>query len=169
MPLEQQIDVCLRLIVAALLSAVIGFDRERRDRPAGLRTHVLVGIGSALFTCLSMFAFSSGDPARIASQILPGIGFLGAGAIIREQGRRGKGVYGLTTAASIWAVAAIGMAAGTANYLIAAVGAVLVWFVLVVMMRMERRIQFDDSDDNAGNLPPSDPSQQTTSPKLRRY
>jgi putative Mg2+ transporter-C (MgtC) family protein len=169
MPLEQQIDVCVRLLVAALLSAVIGYDRERRDRPAGLRTHVLVGIGSALFTSLSLFAFAGGDPARVASQLLPGIGFLGAGAIIREQGRRGKGVYGLTTAASIWAVAAIGMAAGTANYLIAAAGALLVWFVLVVMMRMERRIRSDEADDNAGNLPPPDPSQQTTSPKLRRY
>jgi putative Mg2+ transporter-C (MgtC) family protein len=169
MTLEQQIDVCVRLLVAALLSAVIGYDRERRDRPAGLRTHVLVGIGSALFTSLSIFAFAASDPARVAAQILPGIGFLGAGAIIREQGRRGKGVYGLTTAASIWAVAAIGMAAGTANYLIAAVGAVLVWFVLVVMMRMERRIQSDDSDDNAGSLSSSDPSHQTTSPKLRRY
>jgi putative Mg2+ transporter-C (MgtC) family protein len=169
MSLEQQLDISLRLIVAALLSAVIGFDRERRDRPAGLRTHVLVGIGSALFTCLSLFAFAPGDPGRIASQILPGIGFLGAGAIIREQGRRGKGIYGLTTAASIWVVAAIGMAAGTANYLIAAVGALLVWFVLVVLMRMERHIQSDAPDDSSGNLPPPDPSHQTTSPKLRRY
>jgi len=114
--------VLLRLVVAAALGAAIGFERELRDREAGMRTHLLVALGSCLFTLVSAYGFSEflvqggavvrADPSRIAAQIVTGIGFLGAGAIIRE----GLSVRGLTTAASLWIVAAIGMAAGAGYY-----------------------------------------------------
>jgi putative Mg2+ transporter-C (MgtC) family protein len=111
-------DALLRLAVAAALGGAIGFERELREREAGLRTHMLVSLGSALFTIVSAYGFTEflrsgeatvrADPTRIAAQIVTGIGFLGAGAIIRM----GLSVRGLTTAASLWVVAAIGMAAG---------------------------------------------------------
>ncbi|HEU4450696.1 MAG TPA: MgtC/SapB family protein [Gaiellaceae bacterium] len=127
-------DVLLRIAVAAGLTGAIGLERELRERAAGLRTHMLVGIGSALFTIVSAygwsdFRFSTAegvvfDPTRIAAQIVTGIGFLGAGAIIRQ----GLSVRGLTTAAGLWVVAAIGMAAGAGYYSAAliATGVVLV-------------------------------------------
>lgn len=127
-------DVLLRLAVAAGLTGAIGLERELRERAAGLRTHMLVGLGSALFTIVSAygwadFRFSTPegvvfDPTRIAAQIVTGIGFLGAGAIIRQ----GLSVRGLTTAAGLWVVAAIGMAAGAGYYSAAliATGLVLV-------------------------------------------
>jgi putative Mg2+ transporter-C (MgtC) family protein len=127
-------EVLARLGVAAGLTGAIGLERELRERAAGLRTHMLVGIGSALFTIVSAygwtdFGFSTAsgvvfDPTRIAAQIVTGIGFLGAGAIIRQ----GLAVRGLTTAASLWIVAAIGMAAGAGYFSAAliATGIVLV-------------------------------------------
>src|SRR5207247_3962127 len=112
----------LRLALAAVLGAAIGVERELREREAGLRTHLLVSLGSALFTIVSAYGFhaflASGasvvraDPTRIAAQIVTGIGFLGAGAIIRQ----GLSVRGLTTAATLWVVAAIGLAAGAGYY-----------------------------------------------------
>jgi len=129
-------DALLRLVVAAGLGAAIGVEREVRDREAGIRTHLLVSLGSALFTIVSAYGFheflSSGasvvraDPTRIAAQIVTGIGFLGAGAIIRE----GISVRGLTTAASLWVVAAIGMAAGAGYYWPAVAATVLTLFAL---------------------------------------
>jgi putative Mg2+ transporter-C (MgtC) family protein len=118
-------EVLLRLFVAAALGGAIGLERELRERQAGLRTHLVVSVGSALFTLVSAYGFSDFlgspavarvDPTRIAAQIVSGIGFLGAGAIIRQ----GLSVRGLTTAASLWLVAAIGMASG-AGYWDAAV------------------------------------------------
>jgi putative Mg2+ transporter-C (MgtC) family protein len=119
-------EILLRLVVAAALGGAVGVERELRDREAGLRTHMLVSVGSALFTLVSAYGFHEflthggsvvrTDPSRIAAQIVTGIGFLGAGAIIRE----GLSVRGLTTAATLWVVAAIGMAAG-AGYTWAAV------------------------------------------------
>jgi putative Mg2+ transporter-C (MgtC) family protein len=129
-------QLVLRLALAALLGGAIGVERELRDREAGIRTHLLVSLGSALFTIISAFGFheflSSGasvvraDPTRIAAQIVTGIGFLGAGAIIRE----GLSVRGLTTAATLWVVAAIGMACGAGWY-----GAALVttFFTIVAL------------------------------------
>jgi putative Mg2+ transporter-C (MgtC) family protein len=118
--------VLLRLAVAAGLGGAIGFERELRERQAGLRTHLVVSLGAALFTLVSAYAFrnfgSKVDPTRIAAQIVSGIGFLGAGAIIRQ----GLSVKGLTTAATLWLVAAIGMASGAGYYdgaLIATLGA----------------------------------------------
>jgi putative Mg2+ transporter-C (MgtC) family protein len=115
-------EALARLTVAGGLGAVIGFERELRDREAGIRTHLLVSMGSALFTIVSAFGFHEflanggsvvrADPTRIAAQIVTGIGFLGAGAIIRE----GLSVRGLTTAATLWVVAAIGMASGAGYY-----------------------------------------------------
>jgi len=115
-------EALLRLAVAGALGGVIGVERELRDREAGLRTHMLVAVGSALFTIVSAYGFTEflvgggatirADPTRIAAQIVTGIGFLGAGAIIRM----GLSVKGLTTAASLWVVAAIGLAAGAGAY-----------------------------------------------------
>jgi putative Mg2+ transporter-C (MgtC) family protein len=128
--------VLLRLCVAAGLGAVVGFEREIRDREAGVRTHLLVSLGSGLFTIVSAYGFheflTSGgnvirtDPTRIAAQIVTGIGFLGAGAIIRE----GLSVRGLTTAGSLWVVAAIGMASGAGYYWAAVVTTLLTIFAL---------------------------------------
>lgn len=107
----------VRLIAAAALGAVIGLEREIHDHPAGMRTHLLVSVGSAGFTVLSIAAFPApgADPARIAAQIVTGIGFLGAGAILKE----GATIRGLTTAASLWATAAVGMAAGAGAWITA--------------------------------------------------
>jgi putative Mg2+ transporter-C (MgtC) family protein len=126
-------DILVRIAVAAALTGAIGLERELRERAAGLRTHVLVGVGSALFTIVSAYAWTdfgfsnaSGivfDPTRIAAQIVTGIGFLGAGAIIRH----GLSVRGLTTAAGLWVVAAIGMAAGAGYYSAALIATGLVF------------------------------------------
>lgn len=107
----------IRLLVAAALGALIGLERELHDHPAGMRTHLLVAVGSAGFTVLSVSAFQApgADPGRIAAQIVTGIGFLGAGAILKE----GATIRGLTTAASLWATAAVGMAAGAGAWLTA--------------------------------------------------
>ena len=122
-----QLDLSIRLLVAAALGLAIGFEREIHGHPAGLRTHMLVALGSALFTVLSIHGFlgTSGAPVdstRIAAQIVSGIGFLGAGAILKD----GIVVRGLTTAASLWATSAVGMAAGAGEYLIGVVAAVVI-------------------------------------------
>ncbi len=121
--LSLQVDLSVRLVVAALLGLAVGFEREIHGHPAGLRTHMLVAVGSGLFTVLSAYGFGNGnpavpiDPTRIAAQIVSGIGFLGAGAILKD----GIVIRGLTTAASLWATSAVGMAAGAGEYVIAAV------------------------------------------------
>jgi putative Mg2+ transporter-C (MgtC) family protein len=129
-------DALLRLGAAAGLGAAVGIEREVRDREAGIRTHLLVSLGSCLFTLVSAYGFHEfltnggnvirADPTRIAAQIVTGIGFLGAGAIIRE----GLSVRGLTTAASLWMVAAIGMASGAGYYAPAVFGTALTIFAL---------------------------------------
>ncbi len=133
--LPLQLDLSVRLIVAAALGLAVGFEREIHGHPAGLRTHMLVASGSALFTVLSAYGFRDVagvvpaasapiDPTRIAAQIVSGIGFLGAGAILKD----GIVIRGLTTAASLWATSAVGMAAGAGEYVIAGVatGTILV-------------------------------------------
>ena len=123
-----QVDLSVRLLVAAALGLAIGFEREIHGHPAGLRTHMLVALGSALFTVLSIRGFlgepgaAPVDPTRIAAQIVSGIGFLGAGAILKD----GIVIRGLTTAASLWATSAVGMAAGAAEYVIATVAAAVI-------------------------------------------
>jgi len=113
-----EFDLVLRLVIAALLGGLVGFEREHAEKPAGLRTLLLVCVGSALFTIASKFGFGdSADAARVAAGIVAGIGFLGAGTILRGEGA----VVGITTAATIWAVAAIGLAVGAGLYLVAVV------------------------------------------------
>jgi putative Mg2+ transporter-C (MgtC) family protein len=125
-----ELEIVLRILLAAVLGAIIGYQRERARKPAGLRTHILICVGAALFTVVSAYGFGTmADPARIAAGIVTGIGFLGAGAIIR---REGGIVEGLTTAATIWAVSAIGLAAGAGLYIVSVVTAALVTIVLLL-------------------------------------
>jgi putative Mg2+ transporter-C (MgtC) family protein len=148
------LDVLLRLALAAVLGGAVGFEREIREREAGLRTHLLVSVGSALFFLVSAYAWTDWrfstdegivyDPTRIAAQIVTGIGFLGAGAIIRQ----GLSVRGLTTAATLWVVAAIGMASAAGYWeaaIIATVGAlVTLWPLRIVAHRVITRIRPED-------------------------
>ena len=127
-----------RLLLAAFLGALVGLERELHDHPAGMRTHLLVSLGSAGFTVLSI-AMAQGpgaDPTRIAAQIVSGIGFLGAGAILKE----GATIRGLTTAASLWSVAAVGMASGAGLWVVAAtitaIAIVSLWPLRVVTERV---------------------------------
>jgi putative Mg2+ transporter-C (MgtC) family protein len=128
-----------RLLLAAALGAVIGFERELRQKEAGLRTNMLITMGTALFTIMSMeLAAGPGDDrTRVASQIVTGIGFLGGGAILHEKGS----VKGLTTAATIWMNAAIGMAAGTGRYGLAVVATVITLLTLSALFPFERWLE----------------------------
>ena len=124
-----QLDLAVRLLVAAGLGAAVGAEREIHNHPAGIRTHMLVALGSGLFTLMSIYGFlgvgdgtAPVDPTRIAAQIVSGIGFLGAGAILKD----GVVIRGLTTAASLWATAAVGMAAGAGEHVLAVVSAVII-------------------------------------------
>jgi putative Mg2+ transporter-C (MgtC) family protein len=137
MPLELQIETSLLLILTALLSMVVGLDRNRRQQPAGLRTHMLVGIGSCLFTILSIHAFAGGDTGRVAAQIVSGIGFLGAGVILQLRQNGISDIKHLTTAASIWTTAAIGMAVGSGAWFLAIAATILIWVILAVVRRFE--------------------------------
>jgi putative Mg2+ transporter-C (MgtC) family protein len=121
MSLSPWLEMILRFLLAAALGAGIGYQRERAHKAAGVRTHILVSSGAALFTLVSIYGFTGGtaDISRVAAGVVAGIGFIGAGVILR--GQRGEGVAGLTTAASMWAAAAIGVAAGTGMYLISVV------------------------------------------------
>ena len=134
--LAQQIDLALRLTAGLVLGALIGFERELHRQPAGFRTHSLVSLGAALFTVVSAFGFagSTVDPTRIAAQIVSGIGFIGAGTILQYRGH----IRGLTTAASLWSVAAIGTAAGAGLFVVAAVGTVLILVILSILDNVER-------------------------------
>jgi putative Mg2+ transporter-C (MgtC) family protein len=134
--LGTQLELTLRLVVALVLGAVIGWERELQRMPAGFRTHALVSLGAAIFTVISAYAFTGplSDPTRIAAQVVSGIGFLGGGAILHYGGT----VRGLTTAASLWAVAGVGMAAGAGLLVVATVSAVLVIVALEVFQRLER-------------------------------
>ena len=128
-------DLLLRLAVALDLGAAVGLERERQERAAGLRTVTMVSLGSCLFTIVGSYGFAQTDPSRVAAQIVTGIGFLGAGTIFLRKDL----VRGLTTAATIWTVAAIGMAAGTAQYLIAFFTTLLILSVLMVLKPIEKR------------------------------
>jgi putative Mg2+ transporter-C (MgtC) family protein len=144
-------EVLLRLALAALLGGAVGIERELREREAGFRTHMLVAVGSALFTIASAYGFRDflvhggnlvrTDPTRIAAQIVTGIGFLGAGAIIRQ----GLSVRGLTTAATLWVVAAIGLTAGAGYYSAAtittAIALVSLWPLRILAFRVVARFR----------------------------
>ncbi|HEX2222010.1 MAG TPA: MgtC/SapB family protein [Candidatus Limnocylindria bacterium] len=154
-----ELELLLRLLAAMLLGAVVGWERELQQMPAGFRTHTLVSLGAGVFTVVSGHAFSGagGDPTRIAAQIVSGIGFLGGGAILRH----GGSVRGLTTAASLWAVAAIGMAAGAGLFVIAVGGTVLVIVTLELFQRLEKFIK------RRLDIPPSPPPPPAEAPSDR--
>lgn len=136
-------DLLLRILISITLGFIIGIERELTNKSAGLRTHILVCLGSTIFTILSIYGFVdtpfpdgvrvAHDPARIAAQILTGIGFIGGGAVLHH----GVSVYGLTTAATLWITASIGMAVGTGSYPIAIVAAILTLITLVVIRKFE--------------------------------
>jgi putative Mg2+ transporter-C (MgtC) family protein len=134
-----RLDLLGHLLLAALLGGMIGWERERSQKPAGLRTNVLICVGAALLADISVrgaaIAGAAGDPTRIAAQVVTGVGFLGAGAIMQQRGS----VTGLTTAATIWVVAAIGLAAGFGAIVEAAGTAVLVLVALMPLRRIEDR------------------------------
>ena len=154
-PLE--LTMVLRLIVAAVLGGIVGMDRGSGDRPAGFRTHILVCVGSALFMLVSIYGFDDiapvtttleddigtrRDTARIAAQVVSGIGFLGAGTILHE----GLTIKGLTTAASLWIVSAIGLAVGSGMYLLSTVATMLTMLTLVTFRTWEKRFAGTRSD-----------------------
>jgi putative Mg2+ transporter-C (MgtC) family protein len=133
-------DMLIRLLLAAVLGAAVGWQRERHAQPAGLRTHTILVVGSTLAMLLSInlarqYSVVSQDPARLAAQVISGIGFLGAGAILRE----GLTVKGLTTATSLWTMAIVGLAVGDGYYLISVVVTIFLLAVLSLMFWFERR------------------------------
>lgn len=140
------LDILLRLLTAAVLSGIIGANRGRLEWTAGLRTHMLVGVGAALAIVVSAFGFADVvdqphvvlDPSRIAAQVISGIGFLGAGTILFVE--RDQIVRGLTTAASLWAVASVGLAAGGGLYVGALIATVVIWVILAMLKPLERRL-----------------------------
>lgn len=138
-----RVDLLVKLLLAVLLGGIIGFEREINGKPAGLRTNILICVGAALLTDLSIRMSLTeggvrlGDPARIAAQIVTGVGFLGAGTIMQAQGM----VTGLTSAATIWVVAAIGMCIGAALYVEGIVAGLLVAFVLTGLGRLEHYVR----------------------------
>ena len=134
-------DSAIKLLISFVLGGMVGFEREVREKPAGLRTHILIALASTLFTLLSMSssfgdpAVITRDPARVAAAILAGMGFIGAGVIISTGGH----VKGITTAASLWITAAIGMAVGLGEYGLAAFAAFLALLTLTVLVWVEKR------------------------------
>jgi putative Mg2+ transporter-C (MgtC) family protein len=136
--MPSDLELLGRLLLAAALGGAIGAERELNDQAAGLRTHMLLTIGACLFTLVSAYGFGGPtDPSRLAAQIVTGIGFLGGGAIVRH----GLTVKGLTTAASIWATASVGVAIGAGSYLLGVGGAVLVVGTLFGLRRVSRLLQ----------------------------
>ncbi len=132
--------ITLQLVIAIVLSAIIGWERELRGRPAGIRTHVLICLGTTLIMVISRAFVAPADPARIAAQVVSGIGFIGAGTILRQ----GSVVRGLTTAASLWAVVAIGMTVGMGSlqyYLVALIATLLTYGTLTLLRIPEEHIQ----------------------------
>lgn len=144
--LAGELGLAIRLVGAAVLGALVGLEREIHQHPAGMRTHLLVALGAAGFTVLSIGAFAAtgsnpgSDPGRVAAQVVTGVGFLGAGAILKE----GATIRGLTTAASLWAVAAIGMATGAGAWWIAvALTAIVVLSLWPLRLVTERLVSAD--------------------------
>jgi putative Mg2+ transporter-C (MgtC) family protein len=134
MPTDLQTELVLRLLLAAALGAALGVEREIRQKPAGLRTNMLIAFGSALFVIVSIaFGNAGGTPDRIAASVVTGVGFLGGGAILRS----GINVRGMTTAATIWVDAAIGLAAGAGLYAIALAATAIALVVLAVLPPIE--------------------------------
>jgi putative Mg2+ transporter-C (MgtC) family protein len=157
-----------RLLLAAVLGGILGFEREWRQKNAGLRTNILIATGSALFTLMSidLSASAGGDATRVASQIVSGIGFLGAGAIMRTH----DGIRGLTTAAMIWVNAAIGVAVGGGEYRLAIIATSVTLAVLIVMTPLEafmdRRLKNRSRDEDDGASTRGGPSGGSSGPAV---
>ena len=136
---NENIQIFIRLILAFLAGGLIGYQREKAEKPAGLRTHILVCIGSALITLVSIYGFGNmgSDPSRIVAQIVSGIGFLGAGTIFRF----GTSVKGLTTAASLWAICGVGIAIGVGLYFAALLSVLFIMAVLALLELFEQRLR----------------------------
>ncbi len=140
-PIGNFVACIIALVLSTVLCSIIGIEREKRGRTAGLRTHLLVGVGSTLLMIVSIYGFPAifgekRDVARFAAQIIAGVGFLGAGAIIH----RNSGTRGLTTAATIWIVMAIGLACGSFNFILAIAGTLLIIVILTVFRKLESRL-----------------------------
>ena len=131
-------EIVLRLLAALAFSGAVGLQREVAGKTAGMRTHILVGVGSALYTLVSGYAYgrNASEADRIAAQVVSGIGFIGGGAILKERGS----IKGLTTAAGLWAAAALGMAAGAGLYAVGVAGSIVVLLTLVALRRAEKRV-----------------------------
>lgn len=151
-------EAIIRLLVAGLLAAMLGWNREQAGKPAGLRTFVLVGVGSCLFTLLAleiieMHDESGGggglDPLRVVSGLIGGIGFLGAGTIIQSRGR----VEGVTTAAGLWLTASIGLACGIGQYALAGIAGGFGVFLLLSVLVLERRTSPKKSSGEDSSIP----------------
>ncbi len=155
---SKEASMILRLVVAAILGGIVGIERGSGDRPAGLRTHILVCVGSTLFMLVSLYGFDDVNPlpthveedigqrrdsARIAAQVVSGIGFLGAGTILHE----GLTIRGLTTAASLWMVSAIGLAVGSGMYFLSGVATLLTMITLVSLHTWEKRYAVNSRSD----------------------
>jgi len=142
------VQIFFQILLAGVLGMAIGAEREHRRKSAGLRTYTLVSIGSALFTILSIYGFSADggkiayDPSRIASQIVVGIGFIGAGMVILRENK----IEGLTTAAGIWTTASIGMAVSLGFYLIAIFTTALILLVFVALDRLKKDLFLNDKN-----------------------
>ncbi len=135
MSVEAQLHALVSVAVGTLLAGVIGFDREWRHRQAGIRTHMLVGLGSALIVSMAHLQYNADSAARMAAGVISGIGFLGAGVIVQRHDR----VHELTTAASIWVVAMIGITAGAQLYVLAAGTTLIGWVVLTLLRAVTKR------------------------------
>ena len=152
-----EVEALIRLVLAVGLGAIIGLDRETRDKPAGLRTFAIVSLGACLFTLVGELAFpNDAETSRVVSTIITGVGFLGAGTILHRR----SDVVGLTTAAGIWASAGIGMAVGMGLYVLAIGGAVLIVVVLWLFGKLAAEIGGDDGDgsDDDGEDEEEEPS-----------
>lgn len=137
--LNEATIICVRLMVAALLGSLIGLDRERKGKAAGLRTHMMVSLGAALFILVPLRSgMEVADASRVLQGIIAGIGFLGAGAILKQDSH--GAIKGLTTASSVWVAAAVGIAAGMGRETTAVLGTLAALFILGAMARLERRI-----------------------------
>lgn len=133
------VGACFKLVLSMLLGSIVGFERRRRGQTAGVRTFSLISMGSTMAMVLSVYVaekYGTGDPTRMAAQVISGIGFLGAGTIIQMKGS----VRGLTTAAGIWMVSTLGMAVGCGLYMIALVATGLILFILILLERIEHRV-----------------------------
>lgn len=133
--IDAQIEALLPVLIATLLAAVPGLDRERRQRPAGLRTHMIVAMASALITVTSRMVFTPDSAARVVANVITGIGFLGAGVIIQRK----QYVFDVTTAASIWMVALMGIVVGYEQFVLAAGSTFILFLILDVVRRFERK------------------------------